>query len=173
MRAQLSADASERRALLREAEDGLRRALAMDASDPRTYVVLGKLLVRQKRYDEARRLYADGTRNTGNANAFIWSAWGLLESRTGNVARARKLFDAAIVVDEAHAAAWHKWGMLEMRQGNYLRARCGFCVFCCCWFLLVLCCFVFCLLVLFCGGGAFVFVARRRQTLALTKIDAH
>jgi hypothetical protein len=43
---------------------------------------------------------------------------------TGNVSRARKLFDAAIVVDETHAAAWHKWGMLEMRQGNYLRARC-------------------------------------------------
>lgn len=61
----------------------------------------------------------------GNTSAYIWAAWGYLEALTGNVARARKLFDAAIVVDETHAAAWHKWGMLEMRQGNYLRARCA------------------------------------------------
>lgn len=39
------------------------------------------------------------------------------------MARARKLFDAATVVDETHACAWHKWGMLEKSQGNYLRAR--------------------------------------------------
>jgi len=60
---------------------------------------------------------------TGNTSAYIWASWGYLESVTGNVSRARKLFDAAIVVDETHAAAWHKWGMLEMQQGNYLRAR--------------------------------------------------
>ncbi len=35
----------------------------------------------------------------------------------------RKLYDAAIVVDETHACAWHKWGMLERDEGNYLRAR--------------------------------------------------
>jgi hypothetical protein len=64
-------------------------------------------------------------RTPGNTNPYIWAAWGYLEYRTGNVSRARKLFDAAIVVDETHAAAWHKWGMLEMRQGNFLRARCA------------------------------------------------
>lgn len=59
----------------------------------------------------------------GNTSPYIWASWGYLESVTGNVSRARKLFDAAVVVDDTHAAAWHKWGMLEMRQGNYLRAR--------------------------------------------------
>ena len=34
----------------------------MDLADPRRCVVLGKLLMQQKRYDEARKLYADGTR---------------------------------------------------------------------------------------------------------------
>lgn len=58
-------------------------------------------------------------------NPFIWASWGYLEYLTGNVSRARKLFDAATVVDETHSAAWHKWGMLEMKQGNYLRARCA------------------------------------------------
>lgn len=39
------------------------------------------------------------------------------------MAAARKLFDAAVVVDETHACAWHKWGMLERAEGNYMRAR--------------------------------------------------
>jgi hypothetical protein len=59
----------------------------------------------------------------GNANPFIWSAWGYLEYITSNVGRARKLFDAALVVEDTHAAAWHKWGVLEQKQGNYMRAR--------------------------------------------------
>ncbi|WIA17188.1 hypothetical protein OEZ85_014071 [Tetradesmus obliquus] len=123
MQAALAVDPEAKRQLLRQAEASLRTCLAMDSSDARGYVVLGKLLAQQKRYDEARKLYADGTTATGNTSAYIWAAWGYLEALTGNVARARKLFDAAIVVDETHAAAWHKWGMLEMRQGNYLRAR--------------------------------------------------
>ncbi len=123
IKAQLTLDAEERRTLLKQAEDGLRRCITMDNSDARTYVVLGKLLMQQKRFDEARQLFAEGSRNTDNTNSFIWSSWGYLESITGNVARARKLFDAAIVVDETHACAWHNWGMLEKNQGNYLRAR--------------------------------------------------
>eukprot|EP00882_Tetradesmus_deserticola_P020389 GHRQ01022028.1.p1 GENE.GHRQ01022028.1~~GHRQ01022028.1.p1 ORF type:complete len:331 (+),score=89.53 GHRQ01022028.1:166-1158(+) len=123
MQAALAVDPEAKRQLLRQAEASLRTCLALDSSDARGYVVLGKLLVQQKRYDEARKLYADGTTATGNTSPYIWAAWGYLESLTGNVSRARKLFDAAIVVDATHAAAWHKWGMLEMRQGNYLRAR--------------------------------------------------
>eukprot|EP00878_Enallax_costatus_P009184 GHUV01009601.1.p1 GENE.GHUV01009601.1~~GHUV01009601.1.p1 ORF type:complete len:573 (+),score=203.07 GHUV01009601.1:762-2480(+) len=123
MQAALSTNTETKRQLLRDAESSLRACLSMDSADPRSYVVLGKLLVQQKRYDEARKLYADGTTSTGNTSPYIWAAWGYLESLTGNVTRARKLFDAAVVVDETHAAAWHKWGMLEMRQGNYLRAR--------------------------------------------------
>eukprot|EP00879_Flechtneria_rotunda_P007512 GHRR01007881.1.p1 GENE.GHRR01007881.1~~GHRR01007881.1.p1 ORF type:complete len:435 (+),score=105.09 GHRR01007881.1:765-2069(+) len=123
MRAALATDKDTKQQLLNTAESDLKRCLCMDAADPRPYVVLGKLLVQQKRFEEARKLYADGTAATGNTSPYIWAAWGYLESITGNVSRARKLFDAAIVVDETHAAAWHKWGMLEMRQGNYLRAR--------------------------------------------------
>jgi len=116
-------DRDERRRLLRAAEEGLRRALALDPSDGRPYVVLGKVLVGQKRYDEARRLYAEGTANTGSRCAHLWCAWGHMEGRAGNPQRARRLLDAALVVDGAHAAAWHAWGMLEFSGGNYLRAR--------------------------------------------------
>ena len=48
-----------------ESEEGLRRCLSLDASDPRTYVVLGKTLLLQKRYQEARVLYNEGVINTG------------------------------------------------------------------------------------------------------------
>ncbi|KAG1665983.1 hypothetical protein FOA52_010081 [Chlamydomonas sp. UWO 241] len=123
IRAQASMDREERRTLLKQAEASLRRALELDAADPRTYVVLGKTLLQGKRYEEARRLYNQGTVATANNSPYIWSAWGWLEFKTGNIAAARKLFDAAVVVDETHACAWHKWGMLERSEGNYMRAR--------------------------------------------------
>ena len=50
---------------MRSAEEGLRRCLTLDPSAARPYVVLGKLLMLQKRYDEARTLYQEGCRNTG------------------------------------------------------------------------------------------------------------
>jgi Tfp pilus assembly protein PilF len=65
MQATLSTDVELKRSLLRDCEDSLRTCLAMDPADPRSYVVLGKLLMQQKRYDEARKLYADGTTATG------------------------------------------------------------------------------------------------------------
>lgn len=67
MQAALAVDPEAKRQLLRQAEASLRTCLAMDSSDARGYVVLGKLLAQQKRYDEARKLYADGTTATGAA----------------------------------------------------------------------------------------------------------
>ena len=37
----------------------------MDPTDGRAYVGLGKLLVQQKRFEEARKLYDDGAAATG------------------------------------------------------------------------------------------------------------
>ncbi len=48
-------------------ESDLRRVLAMDATDGRAYVSLGKLLLQQKRIEEARKLYDDGAAATGSA----------------------------------------------------------------------------------------------------------
>ena len=49
----------------KECESTLRRVLAMDPTDGRAYVGLGKLLVQQKRFEEARKLYDDGAAATG------------------------------------------------------------------------------------------------------------
>ena len=40
----------------------------MDATDARAHVSLGKLLVQQRRYDEARALYEEGSTATGGEN---------------------------------------------------------------------------------------------------------
>lgn len=95
----------------------------MDPSDGRAYVVLGRIMLKQRRFEEARQLYSEGCYNTGNANPYIWAAWGYLEARCGKPDIARKMYDAAVCVDPAHACAWHKWGMLEKAEGNYTRAR--------------------------------------------------
>ena len=95
----------------------------MDPEDGRAYVSLGKLLVQQRRYDEALQLYESGSAATGGTNAHIWTAWAYLAGKRGNVALARRLFDAAIVASPTHAAAYHGWGLLEKKEGNMTRAR--------------------------------------------------
>ncbi|CAG9467033.1 unnamed protein product [Pedinophyceae sp. YPF-701] len=109
--------------LLAEAEETFRAAVRKDPEDPRPYVGLGKLLGRAGRWEEARRLYEDGSQATNGTSAHLWQAWATMESLRGREGEARKLFDAATVADASHAAAWHGWGMLEMRGGNLARAR--------------------------------------------------
>lgn len=92
--------------------------------DGRPYVSLGKLMVQQRRYDEALALYEEGCTATGGTNAHIWAAWAYLAAKKGNASLARKLYDAAIVANPQHAAAWHGWGLLEKDQGNFLRCAC-------------------------------------------------
>lgn len=95
----------------------------MDPEDGRSYVGLGKLLLQQRRYDEAQALYEAGSAATGGTNAHIWTAWAYLASRRGDLSLARKLYDAAIVANPKHAAAYHGWGLLEKQDGNYAKAR--------------------------------------------------
>ncbi len=56
----------ERASALREAEELLRKCMTMDPTDGRPYVSLGKVMVMQRRYDEARKLYEDGAAVTGS-----------------------------------------------------------------------------------------------------------
>ena len=95
----------------------------MDPEDGRAYVTLGKLMVQQRRFNEALALYEAGSAATGGTNAHIWTAWAYLAGRRGNAALARRLYDAAIVASTSHAAAYHGWGLLEKAEGNVTRAR--------------------------------------------------
>jgi tetratricopeptide (TPR) repeat protein len=123
IQAQHALDSNDRVRLLRETESMLRKCLDMDPEDGRTYVTLGKLLVQQRRYDEALALYEAGSAATGGTNAHIWTAWAYLAERRGNISLARRLYDAALVASPIHAAAYHGWGLLEKKEGNFGAAR--------------------------------------------------
>ncbi|CAL4914077.1 unnamed protein product [Urochloa decumbens] len=57
------------------------------------------------------------------AEKLLDKCWAVLESKGGNIRRARELFDAATVADAKHIAAWHGWAILEIKQGNIKKAR--------------------------------------------------
>ncbi|KAL2631794.1 hypothetical protein R1flu_016480 [Riccia fluitans] len=105
-----------------EAEAILRTCIRNWPDDGRPYVALGRLLLKQKKVQEARATYEMGCQAVRGENPYIWQAWAVLEERSGNIARARKLFDAATVADKKHAAGWHGWAKLELRAGNVKRA---------------------------------------------------
>jgi Flp pilus assembly protein TadD len=66
---------------MKESESELRDVLARDPTDERTYVILGTLLLKQGRVDEAREVYEEGCTVAQGSNAYIWTAIGNLERR--------------------------------------------------------------------------------------------
>lgn len=52
----------------------------------------------------------------------LWSAWGLLEERRGNIDKARELFENSTKNDPKFGSAWHSWALLESRRCNFERA---------------------------------------------------
>jgi len=117
------ASSKDRARLAREAEQSLRQCIEADPEDGRAYVILGKMLIQKRRYEEAEALYDSGCATTKGVNPYLWTAWANLAVKRGNVPLARKLFDAAIVASSRHAAAYHGWGLLEKGQGNFTKAR--------------------------------------------------
>jgi Flp pilus assembly protein TadD len=72
---------SHRARINKETEQELRSVLARDPTDERTYVVLGTLLLRQGRVEEAREVYEEGCAVAQGQNAYIWTAIGNLEKK--------------------------------------------------------------------------------------------
>ncbi|XP_020103524.1 protein high chlorophyll fluorescent 107 [Ananas comosus] len=107
----------------KEAENILVKCIKFWPEDGRAYVALGKLFCKQSRFSEARAVYEKGCQATQGENSYIWQCWAVLESKAGNIRRARELFDAATVADKQHIAAWHGWAVLEIKQGNIKKAR--------------------------------------------------
>ncbi|XP_052190394.1 protein high chlorophyll fluorescent 107 isoform X2 [Diospyros lotus] len=110
-----------------EAEKILEKCINIWPEDGRPYVALGKILSKQSKRAEARAVYEKGCQATQGENPYIWQVfihcWAVLETKIGNIRRARELFDAATVADKRHIAAWHGWAVLELKQGNIKKAR--------------------------------------------------
>jgi tetratricopeptide (TPR) repeat protein len=117
------ARSQRQRGMYKEAAIRLKQCIRDWPDDGRPYVALGNLLTRMNKVQEARKVYEDGCQAVRGENAYIWQAWAVLEDRSGNSSKARKLFDAATVADKTHAAAWHAWAVLEFREGDTKKAR--------------------------------------------------
>lgn len=63
--------AKERAAAIAKAEELLLLCLAKDPCDARAYVSLGRIYVMQQRHQEAKELYEEGTRLTGEPASSI------------------------------------------------------------------------------------------------------
>jgi Flp pilus assembly protein TadD len=64
-----------------DAEQRFLDLLSRDPSDTRTYVSLGTLYVRQRRFEEARRVYEAGCAVAEGGNAYLWTSMGNLERK--------------------------------------------------------------------------------------------
>ncbi|XP_022938340.1 protein high chlorophyll fluorescent 107 [Cucurbita moschata] len=106
-----------------EARQVLQKCIDKWPEDGRAYVALGKMLSKQMKAADARAVYERGCQATQGENSYIWQCWAVLESRMGNIRKARELFDAATVANKKHIAAWHGWAVLELKQGNLKKAR--------------------------------------------------
>ncbi|XVF62449.1 hypothetical protein PTKIN_Ptkin09bG0008800 [Pterospermum kingtungense] len=134
-----------------EAEKILEKCICYWPEDGRSYVTLGKILSKQSKMAEARAVYERGCQATQGENPYIWQCWAVLETKMGNIRRARELFDAATVADKRHIAAWHGWAVLELKQGNVKKAR-----------------HLLAKGLKFCGGNEYIY-----QTLALLEAKAN
>ncbi|XP_038894572.1 protein high chlorophyll fluorescent 107 [Benincasa hispida] len=106
-----------------EAQQVLQKCISKWPEDGRAYVALGKMLGKRMKAAEAKAVYERGCQATQGENSYIWQCWAVLESRMGNIRKARELFDAATVANKKHIAAWHGWAVLELKQGNIKKAR--------------------------------------------------
>jgi hypothetical protein len=112
-----------------------RRCLALDPADPRTYVILGKTLLQQRRYDEARVLYQDGCANTGlevpaQSALHRGSLWPeAVDFATSPITTMPCVIQrdalpcASCCLGNTNPYIWSAWGWLEAVSGNADRAR--------------------------------------------------
>ncbi len=84
--------------------------------------ILPLRFVRQNRIEEARRLFAQGTR-ADPTHAPTWQAWALMEQKLGNIEEARRLFAQGTRADPKNAPTWQAWALMEQKLGNITEAR--------------------------------------------------
>ncbi|KAK4532917.1 hypothetical protein CCYA_CCYA14G3774 [Cyanidiococcus yangmingshanensis] len=108
------------------AEAILRQGVAKKGSETVfLWHTLGALALHQRKYEEARAVFAESLR-TYPTNSRLLVGAALSEAALGTrdaIERARVLFRQAVVADPLHGHAWQCWGVFETRQGNLDAAR--------------------------------------------------
>ena len=70
----------------------------------------------------AKSVLEQGLWHCGSSSQLLL-AMALCESRLGNDAAARTMFEKSLMADQCHAQAWQSYGVLEMRAGNFKSAK--------------------------------------------------
>eukprot|EP00547_Thalassionema_nitzschioides_P003192 CAMPEP_0194214360 /NCGR_PEP_ID=MMETSP0156-20130528/15510_1 /TAXON_ID=33649 /ORGANISM="Thalassionema nitzschioides, Strain L26-B" /LENGTH=845 /DNA_ID=CAMNT_0038942593 /DNA_START=229 /DNA_END=2766 /DNA_ORIENTATION=- len=72
--------------------------------------------------DKARILFNTAVK-ADKRHAQAWHAWGMMESRAGNISITKTLFEAGIKNRPTYGALWHAYGVLEGRMDQVEHAR--------------------------------------------------
>lgn len=99
------------------AEKEYRAALALNSSMPEAIASLSKLLVDQRRYEEARAILAPALA-AGVESADIYFELGMIEAQSGNRDRARFCFSKCIAMDPRRDEALANLGNIAFKQGK-------------------------------------------------------
>ncbi|XP_008781137.3 protein high chlorophyll fluorescent 107 isoform X3 [Phoenix dactylifera] len=87
----------------KEAEEILLKCISFWPEDGRPYVALGKLLIKQSKFSEARAVYERGCQATQGENSYIWQR--------------------AVQASPKNRFAWHIWALFEASQGDINKGR--------------------------------------------------
>uniref|UniRef100_A0A7S0G054 Uncharacterized protein n=1 Tax=Rhodosorus marinus TaxID=101924 RepID=A0A7S0G054_9RHOD len=85
--------------------------------DGRGWMGLAQLEMRLEQFSEARKIFANALQFC-RRNSHLLQAWGVLEERTGNYARAKSLYLQACDANPAHAASWVALGLFYQSRDN-------------------------------------------------------
>ena len=97
------------------------RCITLNSADGRAWLGLAKLSMKNNDMSTARKLFRDGV-NASYRNPHLLQAWGVLEGRLGQHARAKSLYDAAVRADPSHVASWVALGLWYQKVAHNIEA---------------------------------------------------
>lgn len=109
---------------LPQAEDGFRRALALNPRDANVMHNYGWLLCQQSRFDESMQLFAQALAHpTYGARAKTWMAQGLCQERAGRKAEAEYSLGKSYELDPVNPVTGYNLASLLFQRGDHGRAQ--------------------------------------------------
>lgn len=105
-----------------EAEEKLESSTLMAHQTPESYINLGVLRARERKFDEAKELYIKALNldhNSAKAYCFLGNAL----TETQDYKEAEKRFADALKIDPNNTDILINWGISLVRQGKHLQAR--------------------------------------------------
>lgn len=111
----------ERKGQWRKAISILKDILVLDPQDAHSYLALARLEAKRGS-PKAEQAFVNGTNACPNS-VHLWQAWAMYEETSGQVERARELFERALMLDSHNPYVYHAYGRMEHKLGRVTEAR--------------------------------------------------